>query len=67
MSMRDQRIYQIFLLSVLGLILGIFYTEDVSSFVEPDDSEEIIIDNGNETIILYMEPQKRSSLDSLFT
>ena len=67
MSMKNTVILLIFLLSVLGLILGVFYTEDVTSFVEPDDSEEIIIDNGNETIILYMEPQKRSSLDRLFT
>lgn len=65
MDMKNTVILLIFLLAVLGLILGVFYTEDVSNFIDPEDTEVISIENGNETIIIHMEPKERRFGDFL--
>ena len=59
MNMKDTAILLIFLLSVLGLIIGVYCADDLDSYeLDSDDSD--IIDNS-------MEPESGSNLSEFFT
>lgn len=69
MNMKNTAILLIFLLSILGLIIGVYYTTDTSSDNAPHSSwERIYEDNdGILTITLEKKEKNESYLTSFFT
>ena len=69
MNMKNATILLIFLLCVLGLILGIYYTETSESDAGPDDYDEVIHEdsNGTITIDLVLKEKDESQLSEFFT
>lgn len=69
MNMKNTVILLIFLLSVLGLIIGVYCSEDVSSDSTPQNSQEIVYEdvNGIITITLEENEKNESFLDKFFT
>ena len=52
MDMKNTTILLIFLLCVLGLIIGVYYTEVSESTQNLDDYEEVIHEDSNGTITI---------------
>ena len=52
MDMKNATILLIFLLCVLGLIIGVYYTEASESTINPNDYEEVIHEDSNGTITI---------------
>ncbi len=69
MDMKNTTILLIFLLCVLGLIVGVYYTEASESNVNPDDYEEVIHEdpNGTITIQIVSKEKNESDLSKFFT
>ena len=69
MNMKNTVILLIFLLSILGLIIGVCYTEAADSDSAPQNSwERIYEDNdGIMTITLTENETKESNLNNFFT
>lgn len=69
MNMKDTAILLIFLLSILGLIIGVYYTIDVSDDSAPHGSWERIYEehDGILTISLEKKEKNESYLNSFFT
>lgn len=69
MNMKNTVILLILLLSILGLIMGVYYTEDVGSDSTPQNSWERIYDDadGIMTITLKGNEKNESFLDNFFT
>lgn len=69
MNMKNTVILLIFLLSILGLIIGVYYSEDISSDSAPQKNwERLYEDNdGIMTITLAENEKNKSSLDKFFT
>ncbi len=66
MNMKNTVILLIFLLSILGLIIGVYYSEDIGSDSTPQNSQEIVYEDANGTITITLE-ENESFLDELFT
>ena len=52
MNMKETAILLIFLLSILGVIMGIIYTESDIDSVDASQNQEIINESANGTIII---------------
>ena len=67
MNMKNTVILLIFLLSVLGLIIGVHYTEDISSDNSQDsDSVSVNLDDGSH-ITITLEKKENEDLSEFFT
>lgn len=67
MDMKNTAILLMFLLCVLGLIVGVHYTSTSESTLNPDDYEETIHEDSNGTITIDLEEKENNSLDNFFT
>ena len=52
MDMKNTAIILMFLLCILGLIVGVYYTNASESAASPDDYEEVIHEDPNGTITI---------------
>ena len=69
MKMKDATILLIFLLAILGLIIGVCYTE-AGDIEEPsNDNDEIAFEGSGDKITITLEPKEKneSIIDKLFT
>ena len=64
MDMKNTVILLIFLLSVVGLMIGVSNTYD-NSALNPDEYDEIITEHDNGTIFIHLEKKERF-LDPFF-
>jgi hypothetical protein len=55
MNMKNTAILLIFLLCVLGLMMGVYYTESSEPSINTADYEEIIHEDSNGTITIHLE------------
>ncbi|WP_407410202.1 hypothetical protein [Methanobrevibacter sp.] len=69
MDMKNTTILLIFLLCVLGLMIGVYQTEGSNDAVNLDNYEEVVLEDSNGTIIIQLEPIEKteSFLNRLFT
>ncbi|WP_406534308.1 hypothetical protein [Methanobrevibacter sp.] len=69
MNMKNTVILLIFLLSILGLIIGVYYSEDIGSDSTSQNNQEIVYEdaNGIITITLKENEKNESFLDKFFT
>ena len=69
MNMKNTAILLIFLLCVLGLMMGVYYTESSEPSISTADYEEIIHEdsNGTITIDLVLKENNTSDLSKFFT
>ena len=69
MDMKNATILLIFLLCVLGLIIGVYYTEASESTINPNDYEEVIHEDSNGTITInfVLKEKSESDLSKFFT
>lgn len=69
MDMKNTVILLIFLLSVLGLILGVHYSETSNHSINLDDYNEVIHEDTNGTITISLEKKENenSIIEKLFT
>lgn len=61
MDMKNTTILLIFLLCVLGMIIGVHYTESSDSSQRPDEYEEAINEDSNETATTSLELMNNES------
>lgn len=55
MNMKNTAILLLFLLCVLGLMMGVYYTESGENYLNTADYEEIIQEDANGTITIHLE------------
>ena len=69
MNMKDTAILLIFLLAVVGLIVGVYYTEAENIDAASNDTEEVIFEDSNGTITITLEPNEKneSFVEKFFT
>ena len=69
MDMKNTTILLIFLLCVLGLIIGVYYTEASESTINLDDYKEVIHEDSNGTITINFQLKENnvSNLGKFFT
>ena len=69
MDMKNATILLIFLLCILGLIVGVYYTEASESTINPNDYEEVIHEDSNGTITIdfVLKEKSESDLSKFFT
>ena len=69
MDMKNTAILLMLLLCILGLMVGVHYTNTSDSFKEPDAYEEVIHEDSNGTITITLEltEKNESVLDKFFT
>ena len=70
MDLKNATILLIFTLCVLGLVMGIYYTEASESSQDTADYEEVVHVNPNGTITINMEPKNttnQTKLSGFFT
>lgn len=69
MDMKNTTILLIFLLCVLGLMIGVYQTEGSNDAPNLDNYEEVVLEDSNGTIIIQLEPIEKteSFLNRLFT
>ena len=69
MDMKNTTILLIFLLCVLGLIIGVYYTEASESTLDLDNYEEAIHEDSNGTITInfVLKEKSESYLSKFFT
>lgn len=67
--MKNTTILLIFLLCILGLMIGVYQTEGSDDAVNLDNYEEVVLEDSNGTIIIQLEPIEKteSFLNRLFT
>lgn len=67
MNMKNTVILLIFLLSILGLILGVHYTENITNNdTQDNDLNSIDLDNDSD-LTIAMEKNEDTGLDQFFT
>ncbi len=69
MNMKNTTILLIFLLAILGLIIGVHYTEAEDIEKTSNDNDEAIFEGSNGEITITLEPKEKneSFIDKLFT
>ena len=67
--MKNTTILLIFLLCIMGLMIGVYQTEGSDDAVNLDNYEEVVLEDSNGTIIINLEPIEKteSFLNRLFT
>lgn len=66
MNMKNTAILLIFLLSVLGLIIGVYYTEDINVDKAAGESSDIVKEDSNGGITITSE-KTGTNLEKFFT
>ena len=61
MDLKNTTILLIFLLCILGLIIGVYYTEDSGSSLNHDDYDEVIHEDSNGTITINLVLKEKNS------
>lgn len=59
MNMKDTAIILIFLLAVLGLIIGVYYSESADSNENAINNEEVVYEDSNGIISITIEPEEK--------
>ncbi len=69
MNMKNATILLIFLLCILGLIIGVYYTEYSESVDDGDEYDSTVHVNQNGTITIHVEKKDNTGnfLDKFFT
>ena len=67
MNMKNTVILLIFLLSIIGLIVGVCYTEDIDSANSHDEGFERIYEDSDGVITITLEKKGENNLDNLIT
>ena len=69
MDMKNTAILLMLLLCILGLMVGVHYTNTSESTANADDYEEVIHEDSNGTITITLEltEKNESALDKFFT
>lgn len=68
MNMKNAAILLIFLLSVLGLIIGVYYTDDIGSANTHEKTYERIYEDANGVITITLEKKEpENNLNRFFT
>ncbi|MBQ7928795.1 MAG: hypothetical protein IJ287_08670 [Methanobrevibacter sp.] len=69
MDMKNTTILLIFLLCIMGLMIGVYQTESSDNTVNLDDYDEVVKEdsNGTVTIDLVLKQNNESSPNKLFT
>ncbi len=67
MNMKDTVILLIFLLSILGLIIGIYYTEDIASENSNNAEWEKIYEENDSILTITLEKKETDNLNDYFT
>ena len=60
MNMKNTAILLIFLLAVLGLIIGVCCTEPDNIEKSSNDAEEMVFEDSNGTITITLEPKEKN-------
>ena len=66
MNMKNTAILLIFLLSILGLIMGVHFTEDTNSTATPDNNSDSIKQDSNSSITFTITNNENNVLTNLF-
>ena len=68
MNMKNTAILLIFLLAIIGLIMGVYYTEADNIEKTSSDNEELVFEDSNGTITITLEPNEKneSFVDKFF-
>ncbi len=67
MNMKNTVILLIFLLSILGLIIGIYYSEDISSENSHKSNYERVYEDSNDVLTITLEKKENNDLSKYFT
>jgi hypothetical protein len=69
MNMKNTAILLIFLLAILGLIMGVYYTEAENIDKTSNDNEEFVFEDSNGTITITLDPNEKneSFVNKFFT
>ncbi len=69
MDLKNTTILLILLLCIMGLMIGVYYTEASESIQNPNNYEEVISEdaNGTITIDLVLKENNASDLNKFFT
>lgn len=69
MNLKNTTILLIFLLCILGLIVGVYYTEVGESIENQNNNDEVIQIDSNGTITIHLEKKENneSNLSKFFT
>lgn len=67
MDTKNTVILLIFLLSIIGLLIGIHYTEEIDSNNSVDSDGNIIYENSNGVIIIKLDSKENNDINKLFT
>lgn len=66
MNMKNTVILLIFLLSILGLIMGVHFTEDTNSTATQDNNSDSIKQNSNSSMTFTITNNENNVLTNLF-
>ncbi|MBQ8017902.1 MAG: hypothetical protein IJ258_07320 [Methanobrevibacter sp.] len=67
MNMKNTVILLIFLLSVLGLIIGVYYSEDISSDNSQEDSLGEVSEDSSGVLAITLEKKEKNELSDFLT
>lgn len=67
MNMKNTVILLIFLLSILGLIIGVYYTEDINDNDSPDNDFDSVNVDSNSIIPITLTDNENNVLTNFFT
>ncbi|WP_296782586.1 hypothetical protein [uncultured Methanobrevibacter sp.] len=66
MNMKNTVILLIFLLSILGLIMGVYFTEDVNSAITQDNNSDSINNDSNSILTFNLTDNENNVLTGFF-
>lgn len=67
MNIKDTIILLIFLLSVLGLLIGVYYTEDVGSENTHESRYEKFYEDDGSVLTITLEKKENNDFGNIFT
>ena len=67
MNMKDTLLLLIFLFSIIGLIIGIYYSEDISSENSHKGSYERIYEDSDGVLTITLEKNEKNDYSKFFT
>ena len=66
MNIKNTVILLIFLLSILGLIMGVYFTEDVNSAITQDNNSDSINNDSNSILTFNLTDNENNVLTGFF-
>lgn len=66
MNMKNTVILLIFLLSILGLIMGVYFTEDVNSAITQDNNSDSVNNDSNSIFTFNLTDNENNVLTGFF-